>query len=174
VVTGRTAAPGREADHAPAIPPPWLVWSSWVLTLIALASAAYLTFEHYSSSTSFACPHNATLNCVKVTTSSYSRFLGVPVAVGGLAFFVVMAVACSPWAWRLTDPRLVLARIAATGLGVVSVIYLVWAELFRIDAICLYCTVIHVCTVLLFGVLVLGQAFRPVEDGYEDEDELVR
>jgi uncharacterized membrane protein len=37
----------------------------------------------------------------------------------------------------------------------------VWAELFRIDAICLWCTVVHALTVALFAVLVLEAALRP-------------
>jgi uncharacterized membrane protein len=49
--------------------------------------------------------------------------------------------------------------------GVLFVVYLVWAELFRIDAICLWCTVVHVVTVALFAVIVLAVALRPVEPG---------
>jgi uncharacterized membrane protein len=45
---------------------------------------------------------------------------------------------------------------------VVFVLYLVWAELFRIDAICLWCTVVHVVTLALFAVVVLEVALRPV------------
>ena len=44
-------------------------------------------------------------------------------------------------------------RLAAVSAGAVFVLYLVWAELFRIDAICLWCTVVHVVTVLLFGIV---------------------
>jgi uncharacterized membrane protein len=41
------------------------------------------------------------------------------------------------------------------------VFFLVWAELFRIDAICLWCTAVHVITVVLFGVLVFAAALTP-------------
>jgi uncharacterized membrane protein len=41
------------------------------------------------------------------------------------------------------------------------VVYLVWAELFRIDAICLWCTVVHALTIALFAVLALGVALQP-------------
>jgi uncharacterized membrane protein len=43
------------------------------------------------------------------------------------------------------------------------VVYLVWAELFRIDAICLWCTVVHALTVAPFAVLVLAAALRPID-----------
>ena len=36
--------------------------------------------------------------------------------------------------------------------------YLVYAELFRIDAICLWCSAVHVITALLFGLVCFGTA----------------
>ena len=38
------------------------------------------------------------------------------------------------------------------GLG--TVLYLLYAELFAIDAICLWCTTVHVLTLVLFGTTV--------------------
>src|SRR6478672_11845602 len=51
---------------------------------LGLAISSYLTVEHYSGSTALACPENAAINCAKVTTSSWSRLGGIPVAVLGL------------------------------------------------------------------------------------------
>ena len=42
--------------------------------------------------------------------------------------------------------------------GALSVLYLVWAELFRVNAICLWCTAVHLIAVALFIVVVLGQS----------------
>jgi uncharacterized membrane protein len=119
--------------------------------VLGLIAATYLTVEHFSSSTTLACPESATINCAKVTTSSYSHLAGIPVAVGGLAYFVVMVGLLTPWAWRIRalDP----VRLVAAGLGVVSVLYLLWAELFKINAICLWCTAVHICTVVMAGAV---------------------
>jgi uncharacterized membrane protein len=38
------------------------------------------------------------------------------------------------------------------------VVYLVYAELFRIGAICLWCTAMHVTAVALFGVVMAARA----------------
>ena len=128
-----------------------LHWAALLPAVLGLGASIYLTVEHFSSSTTFACPENATVNCQKVTTSSYSHLLGVPVALGGAVYFLVMVALVSPPAWRVAVLDRV--RVAAAGLGVMAVLYLLWAELFRIDALCLWCTVVHVCTVWLFGAV---------------------
>jgi uncharacterized membrane protein len=118
------------------------------LAVAGLAVSAYLTVEHYSGAKVLACPENATINCARVTTSAWSRLAGVPVAVLGLAYFVAMTLVVLPAAWRhrVLDP----VRVAGAAAGMAVVIYLIWAELFRVDAICLWCTAVHVCTFGLF------------------------
>lgn len=142
--------------------PRWAVASSFLLALLGLAVSGYLTYEHYSASATLACPNTGAINCVKVTTSSYSKLLGVPVALLGLLFYVGLIALCLPAAWRSTNPWASRARLAGAGAGVVFVLYLVWAELFRIDAICLWCTVVHATTLALFAVIVLAAALRPI------------
>ena len=83
----------------------------------------------------------------------------MPVAVLGLVFFVAMVALCSPWAWQRR--ALDRVRVAAAIVGVLSVFYLVWAELFEVGAICLWCTAVHVCTVVLLG-LVLWTVSSPI------------
>ena len=120
--------------------------------IAGLAVSAYLTVEHYSGSTVLACPENAAINCAKVTTSAWSRLAGVPIAVLGLAYFATMTLLVLPAAWRHRplDP----IRVAGATAGMATVIYLIWAELFRVNAICLWCTAVHVCTLgLLVAVL---------------------
>jgi len=40
---------------------------------------------------------------------------------------------------------------AAAGVG--SAPYLIWVELFRVDAICLWCTAVHACALLLLALV---------------------
>ena len=131
------------------------------LALLGLGVSVYLTYEHYSTSATLACPDTGAVNCVKVTSSSYSELAGVPVALLGLLYYVGVVALCLPVAWRATNPWVSRLRIAALAAGVAFVVYLVWAELFRIDAVCLWCTVVHVSTVVLFSVVVLLAALAP-------------
>ena len=98
------------------------------------------------------------IDCAKVTTSPQSFILGIPVAVLGLVFFVVYAGLCAPPAWRSPEPLVRYARLAWAIGGVVTVVYLIYAELFEIDAICLWCSLVHLVAIALFIVVAVGEA----------------
>lgn len=150
---GQAAAPTDRRSGGVAA----LMWAS-----IGLVVSIYLTIEHFSASATLACPESATINCAKVTTSKWSHIVGIPVAVLGLAYFIAMVALCLPAAWR--RPGLDRPRIAACGLGVLSALYLVYIELFRVDAICIWCTVVHVCTLgLLTAVLWRSTLLGPAD-----------
>ena len=74
-----------------------------------------------------------------------------PVAVLGLAFYVFMAAATSPWAWRSSWRTIRWTRLGSAVVGMVFVLYLIYTELITLNAICLWCTSVHVITFLLFG-----------------------
>ncbi|UWZ53110.1 vitamin K epoxide reductase family protein [Dactylosporangium aurantiacum] len=140
----------------------WVPPVSLVLSVLGLALSLYLTIEHYSSSTTLACPDTGALNCLKVTTSAQSTVFGVPVAVLGLLYFAVMIVLSLLWRSTRRDVRL--ARLASSAVGVLFVVWLVFAELFTLDAICLWCTGVHVLAVGLFAVTALGTAYADPAD----------
>jgi uncharacterized membrane protein len=144
-----------------AVVPRWVSLSSMLLSLAGVAVAAYLSYEHFTASSTLACPDTGAINCVKVTSSSYAAIAGVPVAVLGLVFFVAMTLLCLPGAWAATGQSgAALRRVRLVGaiVGIVFVLYLIWAELFAIDAICLWCTAVHVLTIALFAVVAFGTA----------------
>ena len=143
------------------VPPRWAAPLTLLLSIAGVAVSAYLTYAHYKGASALACPDTGTVNCAKVTTSSQSEIFGVfPVAVLGLAYFVVMSALCTPWAWDSLRPELRWARIAGVVVGIGMVVYLLYAELFQIDAICIYCTVVHAVTVLVFAAVVIAESGR--------------
>ncbi len=156
---GRTASAARPAeDTGPAGPPSWLQWTTWILSFGGLGVSIYLTIAHFNTTVTLACPATSTVNCEKVTTSPESYAFGIPVAVLGLAFYLFLAVVNSPWVWRVTWPPLRWARIGSLVAGIVFVLWLVYAELFKIGAICLWCTAVHVITFALFVLVVFSAA----------------
>lgn len=145
--------------------PSWPGILGTVACLLGLGVSGYLTYEHYTSSSSLACSDNGVVNCLKVTTSSYSEVAGVPVALLGLVFFVVMLVLQLPVMWRRRDNAVRWIRLGWAIVGLGTVLYLFYAELFEIDAICLWCTSVHVLTLILFGSTVFATLSYPPPDG---------
>jgi uncharacterized membrane protein len=131
------------------------------LAVAGLAVSIYLTVEHYTASTTLACPETGVVNCAKVTTSPQSMILGIPVAVLGLVFFVGMVALSVPALWRNRSGQVRWSRIGLAGIGVLFVIYLLYVELFVVDAICLWCTTVHVITVALFVVTAYREVVEP-------------
>jgi uncharacterized membrane protein len=128
---------------------------SLALALGAIAVSIYLTIAHFTSPDVLACSSSGTVNCERVTTSAQSSFLGIPVALLGLVWSLAMTALCLPVAWR-SEQRLVhVARLLGAVAGVGFVLWLVYAELFIINAICLWCTVVHVLAFVLFVIVVI-------------------
>jgi len=167
-VTASAIATASQARPATRIAPLWFQLTTWALAIFGLGVSTYLTVAHYTSSSILACSDKGTVNCALVTTSPESVVFGVfPVAVLGLAFYVFLAAATSPWAWRLQYPVVAWARLASVIIGIVFVLYLIYTELFTLNAICLWCTSVHVITFLLFALIVtsaaIGYGFRDPE-----------
>lgn len=157
----------RAPARAPATPigpgvravPLWFQLTTWGLALAGLGVSIYLTVAHFTSPRILVCSEKGFVNCAAVTTSPESMVFGIfPVAVLGLAFYVFMAAATSPWAWRVTWPPVRWARFGSVIVGMVFVLYLLYTELFTLNAICLFCTIVHVITFLLFGLIVFSFA----------------
>lgn len=150
--------PVAEVAETPVGAPRWAAPVTLTLVLLGVAVASYLTYAHFTSPEVLACSDKGTINCAKVTTSAQSVFLGVPVAVLGLGYFLAVAPLMLPAAWRSSDRRLRWGRLAAVTAGLGFVFWLLYAELFILDAICLWCSVVHVLTLLLFTATALAAA----------------
>jgi uncharacterized membrane protein len=164
---GRTAwpddFPASTAGSGPAL---WLQLATFALALAGLGVSIYLTIAHFTESTLAGCSEKAGLvNCTKVTTSAQSYVFGIPVAVLGLAFYLFAVAIMSPWAWRAARREIHLLRIASVVVGIGFVLYLLYAELFIIGSICLYCTSVHVITFVVFVLTVFAAAAWGLKPG---------
>jgi uncharacterized membrane protein len=138
--------------------PLWMQLTTFALALAGLGVSIYLTIAHFTEAPLAGCSESGLVNCTKVTTSPQSYVFGIPVAVLGLAFYVAAVVLMSPWAWRSARREIYLIRLASLVIGIGFVLYLLYAELFIIGSICLYCTSVHAITFLLFGLTVFAAA----------------
>jgi uncharacterized membrane protein len=95
-----------------------------------------------------------------VTTSQWSHIAGIPVAVIGLITFRRNAGICSRGSGRTAagrdSPSPRCGRRA-------SALYLIWIELFRVDAVCIWCTLVHICTLALLCLTIWRLVAEPPE-----------
>lgn len=174
--TAATTAQPSPADsqeqallESPAGPPKWFQYTTFVLAIIGLAISVYETYAHYTGNKLAGCPvGKGTFNCTAVITSSQSMVFNIlPVAVLGLAFYVVAVPLFSPWGWRttlragrlrVTQHELGWLRLGSMIVGMGFVMYLIYAEVAQIGQICEYCTGVHVVTFILFCLTVVAAA----------------
>jgi len=169
-VPSRAAVPSSMQSGAPV----WAAPVCLLLTAIGIGIATYLTIAHYDSHVSLVCSAKGAIDCGAVTTSAQSKLFGQPVALLGLLYFVAMIPWHLPVAWRSADSRIKIGRLIYGALGVGFVCYLVYAEAVIIKKICLWCTGVHIVTLLIFVVTVFASALAipadVADDDYEDSE----
>jgi uncharacterized membrane protein len=111
-----------------------------IVALVGAGIAAYLTTVHYEH----VAPICTSGGCEKVQRSSYAELAGIPVAVLGLIGYALLLTTV---ALRGTSAALAGAFLALT--GTVFSGYLLWAQLERIHAICIWCVGNDVAMALL-------------------------
>ncbi len=116
-----------------------------LLAALGLADALYLTFVHFQTG-ALVCSTSGLVDCHAVLTSQYSVVFGIPTSLYGVVWFSAVALL----AWR--RPAWQLALRLFSWVGALVVIGLVYAELFLIGAICLYCSLAHL---LVLAILVV-------------------
>jgi len=127
-----------------------------VLAAVGLAVSVFLTAVHYQG-VPLACITTGPLDCDAVTTSTFSFVpgTGVPVALAGVLWFAVSAVAAALAAFGPDSTRLRAAHFAWCVAGLVTVLYLVYAELAVIRRICEWCTAVHLLVLGSFALALL-------------------
>jgi uncharacterized membrane protein len=163
--------PAEVAQPGPAV---WLQLTTFALALAGLGVSIYLTIAHFTESALLGCSESGVVNCTKVTTSPQSYVFGIPVAVLGLAFYLFAVAIMSPWAWQAPRREIHLLRIASLVVGIGFVLYLIYAELFIIGSICLYCTSVHAITFVLFALTVAAAAAWGLKPGVAWKPRLTR
>jgi uncharacterized membrane protein len=129
-----------------------------VFAVAGLGISVYLTLEHYAH-VPLICSTTGLVDCSSVLTSSYSVVPGtsIPITLPGMLWCLVsggIAVAMLSLAWRriAVPMRLFTFQKIWGGLGLISIFYLVYAELVKLHHICAWCTGVHVLVLATFLV----------------------
>ncbi|MEA2256539.1 MAG: hypothetical protein QOG35_2584 [Solirubrobacteraceae bacterium] len=126
------------------------------LAVVGLAVAAYLTYVHYEG---LAPVCGLGGDCEKVQTSEWAKLAGVPVAVLGLAGYVLILASLLV---RTEGGLMAGAVLSLAGFGFSA--YLTYREVFTIDAICPWCVSSAVLLTLL-AVITVTRYVRAEPEG---------
>lgn len=107
------------------------------------------------------CAISKGFNCVTVATSEYSIFLGIPVALYGIEFFVatlaMVIISAAGW-WRVRAWESLLFLAMALSLPACG--YLAWISVSCIESVCIICTMVYGVVLLTFLMLLVASRRR--------------
>jgi uncharacterized membrane protein len=119
------------------------------LAMVGLGDTFYLSYFQYLN----LIPTCAIGGCEVVLTSAHSKFFGVPWSYIGLVYYAYMFCLA---AMLCIEPNSKALRLGALAYAGVGLLYSVWAifyiQLTVIGALCQFCAVSAITTLLLFGV----------------------
>ena len=126
--------------------------------VLGLGASSWSSYVHYSlltvpGYTSF-CDVSGAISCTQAYLSQYGSLWGVPVALGGVVYFVTVLLIAgvagqSSARGRENVPAYV---FALSTVALAFVLYLGWASLFKLNTVCLLCATTYVAVIALFVI----------------------
>ncbi len=144
-----------------------------VLSLLGAGIAIYLTTVHYENAP-LICSTNGLVDCARVLSSSYSLVPGttIPISIPGLGWCLVIAVlAILALSVRPEHRWIRMAQFAWSLVGIVAVLYLVYAEIVALHTICAWCTALHVIILVIFLISMVQLRQAEPDSELETEEE---
>jgi uncharacterized membrane protein len=129
----------------PLLTPFWLIAASF----IGIADTLYLSWN-YLMGTMPSC--SIIEGCAIVLTSPYAKIFGVPLAYLGLVFYIYMLGVAILLAIDPHSRGLRLGALMYSAIGVVCSGIFVYLWIFLIHALCMYCVISAITTVIIFGI----------------------
>ncbi|MDA1060357.1 MAG: vitamin K epoxide reductase family protein [bacterium] len=133
--------------------PKKLNWWLIIISFIGFLDTSYLTISHYTG-LDLGC--SITKGCESVTTSAYSVIYGIPLSLLGLLYY--FTILFLSLLYYDTKNRKILSFIPPlTTVGFLFSLWLVYLQIFVIEAICQYCMLSAITSTILFilGLFVL-------------------
>ncbi len=128
-----------------------------ILAFCGIADSAYLTQQEVAG-VPLICNIENLSGCNTVVASPYSHLLGIPLAYYGLGFYTLMFI-CA--AFELVLIRVWLRRVlqGLAVFGMLVSLYSVYVQTFLVRALCVYCLISVVLTIL---VLIFASLIEPL------------
>ena len=134
----------------------WAIWVAAAAALLGGVSASLSTSQHIRiareglENASF-CAISETINCDTVNASSYSEFLGVPIAWWGVCFYasILMLTLFAALSKKERRASAAAAWFMACG-GIAYSAFLAWISFFVLRVLCIECVAMYIANIALF------------------------
>jgi uncharacterized membrane protein len=144
-----------------------------MIALLAIGGVAVSSYLAYGSIGDRSLFCELGHGCDTVQASEYSVVLGVPIAVwGALLYLAILAAAIAGLSFSSRFGEL--PSLALFGMGLAGTLYsgyLAWVELYRIEAVCMWCTI---SAIIITAVLVASAVDLALEMGRASKDYIRR
>ncbi len=123
---------------------------------LGLAASSASSYVHYRLMTdpgySSFCDVNSTVNCAQAYLSPYGSFWGVPVALAGVFFFVLILLLVGAGGRPTSTVRESIPAyvFALSTVGLAFVLYLGWASYVQLKTFCMLCAATYVSVIAIF------------------------
>ena len=118
----------------------------FIIAILGFTDASFLTIEHFRN----VIPPCTTAGCETVLTSPYSTMFGIPVALLGMIYYLLISIGLFAHIEGKHEPSL-RAVLLVTIVGFIMSMWFVAAQAFLIHSWCLYCLGSATISTILFG-----------------------
>lgn len=122
---------------------------SLIISLIAFFIASYLSILHFKDSV----PPCTFSGCEVVLTSKYSEVFGVPVALYGAIFYLLLTV-LSTILITSYNKRVNLIFVLLSSAGFISTLYFLFLQTALIKEFCQYCIITEILSLSIFLIAI--------------------
>ncbi len=133
-------------------------WVMVILAILGIIVSGLALREHYNTGVS-PCDINEKWDCGVVNHSPFALFYGVPVAIIGMAGYLLLALLAYKRAYAWMVPFVTGAFTFA--------VHLADIEKYMLGVWCIYCVIslgiITLLTLFVFGAVICGSTYRPRE-----------
>ena len=119
-----------------------------ILGFLGFLDSTYLTVEHYRGA---APPCSLFEGCETVTASSYSLLLGVPVALAGALYYLVLLL-LTVFALEEGNTRVFRWAVRLTPFGFLASLWFLNVQFVILHALCIYCLFSAAASIALFAL----------------------
>jgi uncharacterized membrane protein/protein-disulfide isomerase len=127
-----------------------------LFALLGLVAASMSLYVHYRLLTvpgyASVCDVNAKISCTQAYLSPYGSFLGVPVALFGVLWFVfaLFLVFADKWVSPAMGESLTSYLFVGSTLALAAILYFAYAAFFVLKVVCVFCLLTYVAVIGMF------------------------